>query len=986
MDSNLLNDRFDAANEILGLALDVPPGERAAFVHSRCGEDRTLEDSILRLLKKFDDLGDFLEQPAAAALDALVPGATLAGRFHILRKLGAGGMGEVFQAEDSVLQEVVALKVIRPLPQPDPELEARFRSEIRLARKISHPNVCRTNDVFSDAIEGRPFLFFTMEFIEGETLAAFMAARGPLPPGEVLHLAAQIAAGLDAAHREGIVHRDLKPANIMLAPGRDGGLKPVITDFGLARPLQNEPDSALTQTGQMLGSPRYMAPEQFLGTEITAAADIYALALIVVEMIAGKRVFPDESLVRAAVRRATQDAPPLSQLASNAPPAWSVPLARALSRDPAARTASAPSLIRDLETARAPMWRPSRRAVLIGASAATVSGIIAALRLSGRSPIGPIIGSSQKAPTLMLTPLTQPAATNADIRGDTLTLLLTKLLGQSSRVQLLSADRITEGWKLVRTGDQPMPAILPPRVSRHIALMEGAPLVLFGSIGQVGDDWALTLRLELVEGSPDRPKDSRSRTFQDASAAAAVTAASNWIRRAVSEPEMQIQQRNRRPEELTTSNWHSLQQFSESRQAYAAGNVSAAVDHLREALYGDPQFAMAAARLGDILTGIGRADEGLPYYAQAEKVLLGRGLTDRESLEIRGSFALDTGRFDQAEHVFSLFSQEFPDDTIPLLHRATALDRLGRPEEAEKLLDTAIAREPKNYTFLFRRAHLLLDEGRLLDAERDCKLAAVIANNDWTDQLRSAIAYGRLDIPAAIGHIDRLRTAGSKRFNSKWYAFQASYLLDTGDVSAGECMLRDGIAFDLRTGLSAESSIRKRCQLAEVLIQQGGIAEARAACRAALSSAPGIETRLRIAAVLARAGDRSAASYIPKVEPQWPTQLYWLARLRGELALARGEAREAVRVMSEPSAGRTSGEFPVHLLRAAKAAGDTDLLNSCLQSLFANPGRYWFQTSTSELGFVRLALNTAQAGRFNATEPRAASAQRALANFFLRRS
>lgn len=262
-----------------------------------------------------------------------------------------------------------------------------------------------------------------------------------------------------------------------------------------------------------------------------------------------------------------------------------------------------------------------------------------------------------------------------------------------------------------------------------------------------------------------------------------------------------------------------------------------------------------------------------------------------------------------------------------------------------------------------------------------------MANNDWTDQLRSAIAYGRLDIAAAARYVDRLKTTGSSRFQSKWFVFRASLLLDCGDIAGAERHLRDGIAFDLRTGLTAESPIGKRWQLAQVLLEQGRVSEARSECRTALASAPGMEGRLQIAAILARAGDRAgAAACLPNTEPKWPVQRQWLARLEGELALARGDAKGALRLMNEPSAGRTSGEFPAHVLRAARAAGDAGTIHTYLQLLFTNPGRYWFQAATSEPGFVRLALSIAQAETSNSTDPKAANAYRSLANYFIRRS
>ena len=989
-------DRIALADDIFADALELPESERSGFVLRKCGGDASLCHSVLQLLSHYGRLGDFLDEPAARrsaeAVLEFQPGEILGQRFRIVRSLERGGIGEVYRAEDMKLQETVALKTLRPGARDNQFLAGRFQEELRLARKIGHANVCRVFDFFSQARGGMEIWYFTMEYLEGSTLAQRLKA-GALHPEAALALTGQIAAGLDAAHALGIVHRDLKPANIMLVPDR-GGERPVIMDFGLAKVLDpGQAGGGATQTGQIVGTPEDMAPEQLLGTEITPATDVYALGLIVFEMIAGRRPFPSESIIRSAVRRAMGPPPCLREVAPAAPAHWDAALRAALDNVPHRRPQSAAALVERLQSpptrlaALRHLRKPglSRRALLYGAGVGGLACIAAIFRLSSQKAL---IGTEQKGQTLMFTPLTQPADLGGDIRGGTVGLMLARTLGQSSRVQLLSRDQISAGWDLVRPrGDEALPATLEPSVARHIALVKDATLVLFGSISKVADEWSLTLRLEVVDNSPEQAKASRDGTFHNADAATVVVEASNWIRRALSEPEMQIQQHNRRPEELTTRNWHSLEQYEESEQAWETGAHDAAVEHLREALAGDPEFAMAAARLGDIFTGLGRPDEGLPYYERAEQVLVNRGLTDRESLQIRGMFALDTGRYEEAEHVFSLFMQEFPEDTVPLLHRATALDRLNRPEEAEKLLDTAIAREPKSYILLFRRAHLLLDEGRLEDAERDGDRAAAIANNDWTDQLRSAIAYGRLDMVGAALYLDRLKSAGSSRFQSKWFAFRASFLADSCDMAGAERALRDGIAFDLRTGLTAESHIGKRWQLAQVLLDEGRVAEARSECRTALESAPGMESRLQIASILARAGDRAgAAACVPEAEPKWPIQRYWLARLRGELALARGNANEALRLMNESSAGRTSGEFPAHLLRAAKAAGDAGTIRTYLQLLFTNPGRYWFQAATSEPGFVRLALSIARVGTFTETDAKAANTYRSLANYFMRRS
>jgi hypothetical protein len=193
-------DRFELANQIFSEALRLAPDARPPFVRRRCASDPSLGDTVLRLLSQFDGLGDFLEEPAVprpGAVPGLREGLLLCGRFRILGRVGSGGMGEVFRAQDQALGAIVALKTIRGALRGNPAMFARFREEIRLARKISHPNVCKIFDLFTDTqIESGPIDFFTMQYLPGETLAVRIAAAAPLPSAEVLRIAAQIGLGL----------------------------------------------------------------------------------------------------------------------------------------------------------------------------------------------------------------------------------------------------------------------------------------------------------------------------------------------------------------------------------------------------------------------------------------------------------------------------------------------------------------------------------------------------------------------------------------------------------------------------------------------------------------------------------------------------------------------------------------------------------------------------------------------------------------------
>jgi serine/threonine protein kinase/tetratricopeptide (TPR) repeat protein len=283
-------------------------------------------------------------------------GELLAGRYRLVRFIARGGMGEVYEADDLELKERVALKTVRWDVARDTLAVERFKREIQLARKVTHPNVCRIFDVSHHREEGAPeaTIFLTMELLPGETLSQRLRRTGPMLPGEALLIAGQIAEALNAAHRVGVVHRDLKPGNVVLVEGRGGaGTRAVVTDFGLARLDSADPGAgqALTLTGAagVVGTPAYLAPEQVEGGEITTATDIFAFGIVLYEMLTGTVPFLGENALSTAVKRLREVPVPPHVHAPGLDPRWEAAILRCLERDPAARFASAPEVIRALD-------------------------------------------------------------------------------------------------------------------------------------------------------------------------------------------------------------------------------------------------------------------------------------------------------------------------------------------------------------------------------------------------------------------------------------------------------------------------------------------------------------------------------------------------------------------------------------------------------------------------------------------------------------
>jgi serine/threonine-protein kinase len=279
--------QWQKVKEIVGSALERPAAERPAYLDQVCSGDMALRKEVESLLAAYPDSGTLSKIPwaiSALVTDEIsparfVPGTLLAKRYRIVAPVGQGGMGEVYRAEDLRLGQTVALKFLPKILAHNPEAWSRVVREVRIARQISHPNVCRVFDM-GESNEG-PFL--AMEFIDGEDLASLLRRIGRLHADKGLQVAHQLCTGLAAAHELGIVHRDLKPANIMI----DGRGRVRITDFGLAALVEE-----LRKEQVLAGTPGYMAPEQVSGGKITSRTDVYAAGLVLYELFSGRQAFP----------------------------------------------------------------------------------------------------------------------------------------------------------------------------------------------------------------------------------------------------------------------------------------------------------------------------------------------------------------------------------------------------------------------------------------------------------------------------------------------------------------------------------------------------------------------------------------------------------------------------------------------------------------------------------------------------------------------
>jgi tRNA A-37 threonylcarbamoyl transferase component Bud32 len=272
-----------------------------------------------------------------------VTAEVLGNRYELGRLIGAGGMADVYEGRDRVLGRRVAVKIPHPQLARDPAFLARFRREAEMAASLTHPGVVAVYDSGQDDATS----YMVMEYVEGDTLAAVLRAEGALEPDRAADLAIAVCAALGAAHAKGLIHRDVKPSNVMLA--RDGRVK--VMDFGVARTLT----ASMTLTGSagIVGTAKYMSPEQARGAAVDARSDLYSLGVCLYECLAGRPPFEGDSPVVLATRHAYAAPPPLRELRPDLPAGYETVTARAMAKDPAGRYQTAADLADDLRSAKA---------------------------------------------------------------------------------------------------------------------------------------------------------------------------------------------------------------------------------------------------------------------------------------------------------------------------------------------------------------------------------------------------------------------------------------------------------------------------------------------------------------------------------------------------------------------------------------------------------------------------------------------------------
>jgi eukaryotic-like serine/threonine-protein kinase len=718
-------DRWRTVNHIFHAALEVSPSERHSFVLTASNGDPEVQAEVELLLEADQDAGSYLETPLVPEAvftntnPPVTPGDVLCNRFRILRAVGEGGMGHVFEAYDSELAVHVALKIIRPEIASNPEALTRFRQEVRLARRITHPNVCRTFDIEREAsgvgTEGearQALIFLTMEFLQGETLDSRIKRSGALLLDDALQIAKQIADAMAAAHSLGILHRDMKPANIMLVPAdsaTDKRFRAVITDFGLARldsALLQGHRSALSLSGRPIGTLAYMSPEQLEGAAVSTATDVYAFGLILFEMVTGSRAFPSDNFLTGIAKRLNGQPPSAAAVVPSLPARWGRAIEGCLRLRPTDRFESATAAVAILDGGRIDVPRVGRRRLvqhllLTSWPLQRRLYVVCALFLAamalffGRTRLYQSSANSKVDPGALIY-LTQVKNLTGERSLDDLTELLRASLGQSAQINLLDQSRVGDTLQLMTKAPD---TAIDSAIARQIAMRTGAARVVFATVAGSAGSYRLNIDIQQPDSTPSRYREHWNESFPWKTSTTAVhrgtipqellnaiRRASDWIRFKAGESRNDIAHLDSPPEDVTTGNWEALEKYEEAMRFHAVGKTADAVYSLQNAVEIDPQFALAFGRLGDLEVSVGRFSDGFKSYEKALDTEEDTRLTRRERDRLRGLYAMDTGDYAAAEAAFRDYSIYYPNDYLGSFYRGYPLMMLGRTEEALETL------------------------------------------------------------------------------------------------------------------------------------------------------------------------------------------------------------------------------------------------------------------------------------------------------------
>ena len=618
-------------------------------------------------------------------------GDLLCDRFRVVRFIARGGMGELYEAEDLTLGERVALKTIRSEIAVHQRATQRFRREVQLARKVTHPNICRIFDLF----EHRPpegtagsVSFVTMELLQGETLSQRLRRLGPFSVNDAHAVVEQMAAALSAAHAAGVIHRDLKANNVMLLDsGPSRPPRVVITDFGLAHMLgdtRSDGDGAITLSGDVVGTPEYMSPEQIEGGVLTPASDIYALGILIYEMVTGQRPFAADTPIASALKRVVDPAPKSPrELRPDLPASWERTILRCLSRRPEHRFAEATEIVRALDgDTTQPV--PQSRLVWAAAVALVVVAAIGTFLWRSNQASPPAAQATTEPPATPVADVVRPAVAVLGFRNlagredaqwlsTALSEMLTTELAAGERLRTIPGENVTRMKTELALADADTYASETlTRIRRNL----GADLVVTGSYVTVGAGDGSTLRVDI------RLQDSREgETLSLVSEMGRVAELLEVVARAG------VRLRDKLGVQAPETSVRASQPGSpEAARLYAEGLIRlrqfdalGARSIFEQAIKADPRFPLAHSALANTWSQLGYDSRAKDAAARAFE--LSAKLPRADRLLVEGTYREMSSEWKEAISIWQTLATFFPDDVEHALRLANAEISSGAPKD-----------------------------------------------------------------------------------------------------------------------------------------------------------------------------------------------------------------------------------------------------------------------------------------------------------------
>ncbi len=828
----------------------------------------------------------------AATVGPLAPGSSFGTRYRILRVLGAGGMGVVYQAWDAELGVAVALKVIRPEVNADPyaarEVERRFKRELLLARQVTHKHVVRIHDL--GEIDGIKYL--TMPYIEGRDLARVLREHGRLPVPQALRFAKQVAEGLLAAHEAGVVHRDLKPENVMI----DAENQAQIMDFGISRSVSGPGTGTATAVGAVIGTLEYMAPEQARGVAVDHRADIYSFGLIVHDMLIGRRrLTTSDSALAEMMSRMHQPPESLRTQVSDVPEDLDRIVARCLQPDPAQRYATTADLVADLNALDADGRAVRAKPSTVGQWKVATAALVVLLVIVGGLAVfiarnrGPAAAAPARDPVSVLIADFDNRTGDQVFEGSIEQALGIGIEGASFITSFPRRDALRAAQQIGRG----------PRIdeetARLISQSQGIKVVLAGLVAGDGNGYRITVRT--LDPIPGREISSVSRTARTKGEVLQVASAlASDVRRALGDTTSESA-RLAADETFTSGSLEACKAYANAQQLATANRDEEAIAEYKRAIALDPKFGRAYSGWATSAWKLGRREEAEQQYQQA--FAHANRMTEREKFRTYGAYYTSVAaNYQKGIESFSTLVSKYPADTAAHNNLAVAYFNLLQFQKA--LAEGRQLTENYPMSVLYRENYALyaMYAGDFALARQQANEAVKLNPN--TSKAYFALALASLaqgDAAGARQTYERM-LKGDARGVSLGTMGLADLALYEGRQSDAIALLGPGAAADEANRFTAAAAA-KHIALAEAHLARGDTRDAVGEVDAATRLSRDSSVLVPAAVVLVRAGREPQASAIAE---ELSTQLQSHGRtfsrlVQAQLALKHGKAVEAANLL-----------------------------------------------------------------------------------------